>query len=148
MENNIYLNVNINYNSNQIEISRTKDSIDEIKNKIMRKLAIPNTKDYLYLSYKDEKGSVHDIGDDENIFKYAKEKPNSHQKEFFLELDLSISDEVDKFKKFFNGVIDENKYNEKNIELDKVIKENEIIKKNRRNGKVKNRRIGKINKKN
>ena len=129
MVDNIYLNVNINYNSNQIKISRTKDSIDEIKNKIMRKLAIPNTKDYLYLSYKDEKGSVHDIGDDENIFKYAKEKPNSQEKEYILELDLRISDEVEKFKKFFNGVIDENKYNETKNELDKLVKENEIIKK-------------------
>jgi len=131
MLDNISLNVNINYNSNQIEISSIKDfpSIDEIKNKIMRNLAIPNTKDYLYLSFKDEKGSVQDIGDDENIFKYAKEKPNSHQTEYILDLDLRISDEINKFKIFFSGVIDENKYNETKNELDKLVKENEIIKK-------------------
>ena len=97
----ILLNVNINYNNNQIKIGKVKDlpSIDVIKNKIMRYLEIPNTKDYLYLSYKDDKGSGQKIGDDENIFKYAKEKPKSHQTEYILELDLSISDEVDKFKK-------------------------------------------------
>ena len=127
----IFLNVNINYNNDQIEIDRIKDlpSLDEIKNKIMKKLDIPNTKDYLSLSYKDDKGSVQGIGDDENIFKYAKEKPNSHQKEYILNLDLRISDEINKFKKFFNGVIDENKYNETKNELDKLVKENEIIKK-------------------
>ena len=127
----IFLNVNINYNNDQIKIGRIKDlpSLDEIKNKIMRKLAIPNTKDYLFLSYKDDKSSVQDIGDDENIFKYAKEKTNSHQTEYILNLDLRISDEINKFKKFFNGVIDGNKYNETKNELDKVIKENEIIKK-------------------
>ena len=127
----ILLNVNINYNNNQIKIGKVKDlpSIDVIKNKIMRYLEIPNTKDYLYLSYKDDKGSGQKIGDDENIFKYAKEKPKSHQTEYILELDLSISDEVDKFKKFFNGEIDEKKYNENKKELDKIIKENEIVKK-------------------
>lgn len=127
----IFLNVNINYNNDQIINGRIKDlpSLDEIKNKIMKKLDIPNTKDYLFLSYKDDKGSVQGIGEDENIFKYAKEKPNSHQTEYILNLDLRISDEINKFKKFFNGVIDENKYNETKNELDKVIKENEIIKK-------------------
>jgi hypothetical protein len=126
----ILLNVNINYNNNQIKIGKVKDlpSIDVIKNKIMRYLEIPNTKDYLYLSYKDDKGSGQKIGDDENIFKYAKEKPKSHQTEYILELDLSISDEVDKFKKFFNANFDENKYNENKKELDRIIKENEIVK--------------------
>ena len=128
----ILLNVNINYNNNQIKIGKVKDlpSIDVIKNKIMRYLEIPNTKDYLYLSYKDDKGSGQKIGDDENIFKYAKEKPKSHQTEYILELDLSISDEVDKFKKFFNANFDENKYNENKKELDRIIKENEIVKNN------------------
>ena len=128
----IVLNVNINYNNNQIKIGKVKDlpSIDVIKNKIMRYLEIPNTKDYLYLSYKDDKGSGQKIGDDENIFKYAKEKPKSHQTEYILELDLSISDEVDKFKKFFNANFDENKYNENKKELDRIIKENEIVKNN------------------
>ena len=128
----ILLNVNINYNNNQIKIGKVKDlpSIDVIKNKIMRYLEIPNTKDYLYLSIKDDKGSVQKIGDDDNIFKYAKEKPKSHQTEYILELDLSISDEVDKFKKFFNANFDENKYNENKNELDRIIKENEIVKNN------------------
>ena len=128
----ILLNVKINYNNNQIKIGKVKDlpSIDVIKNKIMRYLEIPNTKDYLYLSYKDDKGSGQKIGDDENIFKYAKEKPKSHQTEYILELDLSISDEVDKFKKFFNANFDENKYNENKKELDRIIKENEIVKNN------------------
>ena len=127
----ILLNVNINYNNNQITIGKVKDlpSIDVIKNKIMKNLAIPNTKDYLYLSIKDDKGSVQKIGDDDNIFKYAKEKQKSHQIEYILELDLSISDEVNKFKKFFNGNFDENKYNENKKELDRIIKEDEIDKK-------------------
>ena len=128
----IYLNVKINYPSNPIEDIRTKDlpSLDELKNKIMEKLAIPNTKDYLFLSYKDDKGTVQKIEDNKNIFNYAKEKQKSHQTEYILELDLSISDEVEKFKKFFKEGFDDNKHNigEKN-ELDKIRKENEIIKK-------------------
>ena len=120
------LNVCINYNNNQIIFDRTNDlpSIDELKNKIMKKLEIPNTKDYLYLS----KGSVQNIGEEENLFNYAKEKEYSHQKEYILELDLRISDEVDKFKKILNGDIDENKYNEQKIELDKIVKEYEKVK--------------------
>jgi hypothetical protein len=144
----ILLNVYINYNNNQIIFDRTNDlpSIDELKNKIMKKLEIPNPKDYLYLSYKDDKVSVQNIGEDKNLFNYTKEKEYSHQTEYILELDLSIPDKVEKFKKFFNGDIDENKYNEQKIEL---VKENEIVKKkNRRTGKVKNRNIGKSNKKN
>jgi hypothetical protein len=124
------LNVCINYNNKQIIFDRTNDlpSIDELKNKIMKKLEIPNTKDYLYLSYKDDKGSVQKIGEDKNLFNYTKEKEYSHQKEYILELDLSIRDN-EKFKKFFNGVIDENKYNEQQIELEKIKRENEIFKK-------------------
>jgi hypothetical protein len=97
------LNVCINYNNNQIIFDRTNDlpSIDELKNKIMKKLEIPNPKDYLYLSYKDDKVSVQNIGEDKNLFNYTKEKEYSHQKEYILELDLSISDEVEKFKKIF-----------------------------------------------
>jgi hypothetical protein len=128
----IYLIVKINYSSNPIEEIKTKDlpSLDEIKNKIMEKLAIPNTKDYLFLSCKDDKGTVQKIEDKTNIFDYAKEKPKSHQTEYILEFDLSISDEVEKFKKFFKEGFDDNKHNsEEKNELDKIRKENEIIKK-------------------
>jgi hypothetical protein len=139
----IYLNVKINYPRNPIKEIRTKDlpSLDEIKNKIMEILAIPNTKDYLYLSCKDDKGTVQKIEDNKNIFNYAKEKPYSHQTEYFLELDLSISDEVEKFKKFFKEGFDDNKHI-KEMEKKIITKEkNENLQKELLKKDIENKRL-------
>jgi len=126
----IYLDVKINYNNNQMTLKQ-KDlpSSDEVKNFIMKKLDIPNTKDYLTLSYKDDKGSIQKIEDGENFFNYAQKKENNHKEEFILELDLKVDDKINKLKQFFKGEIDENKYNQHKNELDKLKKENKIIKK-------------------
>ena len=126
----IYLDVKINYNNNQMTLKQ-KDlpSSDEIKNFIMKNLDIPNTKDYLTLSYKDDKGSNQKIEDGENFFNYAQKKENNHKEEYILELDLKVDDKINKFKQFFKGEIDENKYNQYQNELEKLIKENKIIKK-------------------
>ena len=126
----IYLDVKINYNNNQMTLKQ-KDlpSSDEIKNFIMKNLDIPNTKDYLTLSYKDDKGSIQKIEDGENFFNYAQKKENNHKEEYILELDLKVDDKINKFKQFFKGGIDENKYNQHKNELDKLKNENKIIKK-------------------
>lgn len=126
----IYLDVKINYNNNQMTLKQ-KDlpTSDEVKNFIMKNLDIPNTKDYLTLSYKDDKGSIQKIEDGENFFNYAQKKENNHKEEYILELDLKVDDKINKFKQFFKGGIDENKYNQHKNELDKLKKENKIIKK-------------------
>jgi hypothetical protein len=139
----IYLCVKINYPSNPIKEIRTKDlpSLDWLKNKIMEKLAIPNTKDYLYLSCKDDKGTVQKIEDKTNIFDYAKEKPKSHQTEYILEFDLSISDEVEKFKKFFKEGFDDNKHI-KEMEKKIITKEkNENLQKELLKKDIENKRL-------
>ena len=120
----MYLNIKINYNNVPMSF-RNKElpSLDEIKNEIMKKLTIPNTKDYLHLFSKENKDSKEAI---EINFDNAKMLKG----EYFLEYDLSISDEVKKFKEFFYRVNDknENKYNQPKNGLDEIIKENEVLK--------------------
>ena len=94
------LNVKINYkieNENKSIEIKTKDSItlDELKNRIMKELIIPNTKDYLYLSYKDNKSSNYIIEEGKNISKYAIKREDNN--DYYLDLELNTSDELHKF---------------------------------------------------
>ena len=89
----LYLKIKVNYEGQSMEII-TKDlpNLDHFKNIIMDKFGIPNIKDYLDLSCKnnDRNGSSDIfINKDYDLFKCSNETSNSNI--YYLELDLNFN---------------------------------------------------------
>ena len=68
----VYLKINVNYKGEIKEFVTTElPTLDELKNKIMDLYEIPNTKNYLDLSYKDNEGQSNNLKDTEDILDIA-----------------------------------------------------------------------------
>ena len=134
----VYLKIEVNYKGQKKEIT-TKEilTVDELKNKIMELYQIPNTKNYLNLSYNDNEGLNNNIQDNDDIFDLATEKSNNT---YILELNLNISNELSESIQIINPKINQlnndnninnnfdnnvnnNKDNNNNNELKKIEKE-------------------------
>ena len=100
----LYLKIKVNYEGQSMEInSKDLPNLDHLKNIIMDKFGIPNIKDYLDLSCKnnDNNNSLNNfIKKDEDLFKYSNEITNSNI--YYLELDLKFNFSYFKSKAIIN----------------------------------------------
>ena len=157
----LYLNIKVNHNGKSKEFrSENLPTIDELKSKIMGYLSIPDIKKYMHFSYLNKKGKNQIIEKAEDLFELS--KLNQDNNEYYLELNLSIDNELNKIKQFMNSsqfnsnnncIVDSDtncqKLNEKEKKNESDVKSIEEIKKlkieelQNQINEIKNRRIQK-----
>jgi len=125
----VYLTIKVNHNGESKElISENLPSLDELKCEIMGYLSVPDIKKYIHFSYKNKEGQNNIIETQNDLFKFSNQSHSNNG--YYIELDLSIDNELNKIKQFMNTV----QYNSNNnniINSDNFQNLNEREKKNK-----------------
>ena len=98
----LYIKIKVYHNSESEEFrSENLPTIDELKSKIMRYLTIPDIKKYMHLSYQSKEGQNKMIEKADDLFILS--ELNQVNNEYYIELNLSIDNELNKIKQFMNS---------------------------------------------
>ena len=125
----VYLTIKVNHNGESKEfISENLPSLDELKCKIMGYLSIPDIKKYMHFSYKNEEGQNNIIEKQYDLFKFSNQSQGNNG--YYIELDLSVDNEINKIKQFMNSVPFISNNNNKINSDNNIQKMNEKEKKN------------------
>jgi len=96
-----YLKIKVKHNGESEEFrSENLPTIDELKSKIMGYLSIPDIKKYMHFSYMNKEGQNITIENEKDLMKYSNP---SQDNESYIEIDLSIDNELNKIKQFMNS---------------------------------------------
>ena len=96
-----FLEIKVNHNGESKEFKVVNlPTLDELKSKIMGYLSIPDIKKYMHFSYRDKEGQNIIIKNEKDLIKYSNP---SQENESYLEIDLSIDNELKKIKEFMNS---------------------------------------------
>ena len=96
-----FLKIKVNHNGESKEFkSENLPTLDELKGKIMGYLSIPDIKKYMHFTYRDKEGQGINIENEKDLMKYSNP---SQDNESYIEIDLSIDNELNKIKEFMNS---------------------------------------------
>ena len=96
-----FLKIKVNHNGESKEFkSENLPTLDELKGKIMGYLSIPDIKKYMHFTYRDKEGQSINIENEKDLMKYSNP---SQDNESYIEIDLSIDNELNKIKEFMNS---------------------------------------------
>ena len=96
-----YLKIKVKHNDESKEFkSENLPTLDELKSKIMGYLSIPDIKKYMHFSYRNKEGQNITIENEKDLKKYSNP---SQDNESYIEIDLSIENELNKIKQFMNS---------------------------------------------
>jgi len=132
-----YLIIKINHNDESKEYKfENLPSLNELKSEIMGYFSIPDFKKYMHLSFKNKEGQKNFIEKAVDLMEYS--NSNQGDNNSYIELDLSIDNELNKIKQFMisnqfnsnnnNKINSENYY--QNLNLNEKVKKNESKEKN------------------
>jgi len=132
-----YLIIKINHNDESKEYKfENLPSLNELKSEIMGYFSIPDFKKYMHLSFKNKEGQNNFIEKAVDLMEYS--NSNQGDNNSYIELDLSIDNELNKIKQFMiseqfnsnnnNKINSENYY--QNLNLNKKVKKNDSEEKN------------------
>ena len=105
----LFLKIKVNHNGESKEFrSENLPTLDELKSKIMGYLSIPDIKKYMHFSYQNKEGQNKNIEKEVDLFNLS--ELNQVSNEYYIELYLSIDNELNKIKQFMNS----SEFNSKN----------------------------------
>ena len=98
----LFLKIKVNHNGESKEFrSENLPTLDELKSKIMGYLSIPDIKKYMHFSYQNKEGQNKNIEKEVDLFNLS--ELNQVSNEYYIELYLSIDNELNKIKQFMNS---------------------------------------------
>ncbi len=98
----VFLKIKVKHNGISEEFrSENLPTLDELKSKIMGYFSIPDIKKYMHFSYKNKEGQNNIIQKAEDLIKNS--NTSQEDKEYYIEIDLSIDDELNKIIQFMNS---------------------------------------------
>ena len=98
----VFLKIKVKHNGISEEFkSENLPTLDELKSKIMGYFSIPDIKKYMHFSYKNKEGQNNIIQKAEDLIKNSNKSQDD--KECYIEIDLSIDNELNKIIQFMNS---------------------------------------------
>ena len=131
----VFLKIKVKHNGISEEFrSENLPTLDELKSKIMGYFSIPDIKKYMHFSYKNKEGQNNIIQKAEDLIKNS--NTSQDDKECYIEIDLSIDDELNKIIQFMNSTQFNSNNNNKIVSDNKCQNLDEKEKKNESEVKI------------